>query len=702
MDNNWNKSSADRMVTEFARAAGSDLAFCIYLSRLLGDEPDLVLHGGGNTSVKTATVNVLREEQTALFVKASGYDLSGITPEGFSGMVLDPLRKMRSLDRLPDNDMIRELRKHLLNPDSPVPSVEAFLHAFIPSKFIVHTHPASILALTNQQDAEAKVSEALGNDVSTVPYIRAGFGLAKLAAEAFDRQPEAGGMVLLQHGLVTWGESAQEAYDATIKLVSKAEKWWNERKTATEVATTNIPVNDAWERYVQIAPLLRGILAEPTGEQDHPFRRFVLMPWITAEALEMVNNQDAEKLTTSPPLTPDHLIRTKSKPLFIPNPAYDDLAKLKEQLQAAVQAYVQDYQTYFERHAQRMDSSARRLDPLPRVILLPGIGVVCSGETEKAALIARDITAQSIRVKRWFALSKIEYRGLEEDHLFDMEYFLMQQAKLKKQDAPLQRQVAIITGAAGAIGMGITESLLQNGCHVALTDLAGENLNKSVTELKNRFPNQVFATSTDVTDPESVQNGFREVIRQWGGIDLVIVNAGIAMVSSLAEMDLDGFRRLEKVNVEGTLLVLRQAARLFQLQGTGGDVILISTRNVFAPGAKFGAYSATKAAAHQLGRIASLELADLGVRVNMVAPDAVFSHGQVSSGLWAEVGPERMKSRGLDQAGLEDYYRNRNLLKAKITAEHVARAVLFFATRQTPTTGATLPVDGGLPDSTPR
>ena len=243
---------------------------------------------------------------------------------------------------------------------------------------------------------------------------------------------------------------------------------------------------------------------------------------------------------------------------------------------------------------------------------------------------------------------------------------------------------------------------LQNGCHVAVTDLAGENLDKTAAELEARYPNQVFSTAMDVSDSKSIEDGFRKVIRKWGGIDLIIINAGVAMVSSLSEMDLDAFRRLEKVNVEGTMLLLREAARLFQLQGTGGDVILISTKNVFAPGAKFGAYSATKAASHQLARIASLELAELGVRVNMVAPDAVFSHGQTKSGLWAEVGPDRMKARGLDETGLEEYYRNRNLLKSKVTAEHVARAVLFFATRQTPTTGATLPVDGGLPDATPR
>ncbi|MCI0414123.1 class II aldolase/adducin family protein, partial [bacterium] len=444
MHNKWQASEEKRVIAEFAPATGSDLASCIYVSRLLGNEPDLVLHGGGNTSVKTTTLDVMGAPQTTLFVKGSGFDLSGITSEGFSGILLDPLKRMRSLEKLPDNEMIRELRRHLFNPDSPVPSVEAFLHAFIPSKFIVHTHPASILGLTNQENAAAKVQEALGSNVSTVPYVRAGFGLAKLAAEAFDRQSKAAGMVLLQHGLVTWGDSAEEAYAATIELVSKAENWWNGRMPAAkDVKSTSL--ESAWQRYVQIAPMLRGILAEPTGEQDHPFRRFVLIPWITAEALEMVDDPGVKQLALSPPLTPDHLIRTKSIPVFIADPNYEDHAKLKEQFRSAIQAYAQDYQAYFERHAHRIESGARRLDPLPRVILLPGIGVICGGETEKAALIARDIMAQSIHVKRWFALSGIKYRGLEEDHLFDMEYFLMQQAKLKIHDVPLQRQVAIVT-----------------------------------------------------------------------------------------------------------------------------------------------------------------------------------------------------------------------------------------------------------------
>ncbi len=248
----------------------------------------------------------------------------------------------------------------------------------------------------------------------------------------------------------------------------------------------------------------------------------------------------------------------------------------------------------------------------------------------------------------------------------------------------------------------MARGLLDAGCAVVITDLPGAALDGLAAELRREYPHAVLALPLDVTDEASVAQAFGSVIRTWGGIDLVVVNAGIAHVSPLATMDLEAFRRLERVNVEGTLLVLREAARLFEAQQTGGDVVLVSTKNVFAPGATFGAYSATKAASHQLARIASLELAALGVRVNMVAPDAVFGEAARRSGLWAEVGPGRMRARGLDEKGLEEYYRERNLLKARVTAEHVARAVLFFATRQTPTTGATIPVDGGLPDATPR
>jgi NAD(P)-dependent dehydrogenase (short-subunit alcohol dehydrogenase family) len=331
------------------------------------------------------------------------------------------------------------------------------------------------------------------------------------------------------------------------------------------------------------------------------------------------------------------------------------------------------------------------------------MGVVCTGKDIVAAGIAADITRQAIVTKAKIQVSGGEYRGLSDDHLFDMEYRAFQQNKVKRlQTKPLEGSVALVTGSAGAIGTGIVQKLLDEGCHVALTDLPGEVFDKSVASFRNVFGPFVTGVPLDVTDPDSVAAGFNAVAALWGGVDLIIVNAGIAHVQPLAEMDLERFRKLERVNVDGTLLTLREAARLFKAQATGGDIVVISTKNVFAPGAKFGAYSATKAASHQLARIASLELADLAVRVNMVAPDAVFSHGDKRSGLWAEVGPDRMRARGLDEKGLENYYQSRNLLKARVTAEHVANAVMFFATHQTPTTGATIPVDGGLPDATPR
>ena len=270
------------------------------------------------------------------------------------------------------------------------------------------------------------------------------------------------------------------------------------------------------------------------------------------------------------------------------------------------------------------------------------------------------------------------------------------------EERPLEGKVALVTGAAGAIGFGVCQVLLENGCKLAASDLPGEKLDGFVRDLEELRPGQIMGVGIDVTKPESVAAGFQQVVETLGGLNIIVHNAGIALVSKLIDLELEAFRRLERVNVEGTLLVLAEAARVLIRQGTGGDIVIMSTKSVPSPSAGFGAYSVTKAACHQLGRIASLELAEYDIRVNMVAPDAVFAEGKYKSGLWEEIGADRMKMRGLDEAGLHEYYRNRNLLKAAVTARHVANAVLFLATRQTPTTGATIPVDGGLPDATPR
>lgn len=701
MKNKWRGKKASEYIARYEKRCASDLALRTYTSRLIGEEKELVLHGGGNTSVKSTYANVLGQHIPALFVKASGHDLASIEPAGHVGLDLEYLQRLRSLPELPDATMVNELQTHRLNAEGARPSIESLMHAFIPAKYVDHTHPDAILALTNQRNGDRVIRDAFGKDVVVLNYIKPGFLLAKAASAAFDGAPGCMGMVLMKHGLLTWDDDARSSYEKTIELVTRAEQYLARKikkslkfRRATSTTTTH-------ERYLKIAPILRGLLAIPTEDADRPYRRFVLQPLTKGDVLDLVDSNRGKEIAMSPPLTSDHLIRTKALPLWIDAPPYDDEEEVRKRIANEIADYARRYDNYFEQHASRLSPGLKRFDAMPRVILMPGLGAICAGGNIVEARLVRDITAQTLKTKMKIAAVGT-YEGLGEDHIFDMEYHSLQHAKLAEEEFPLQRSIALITGAAGAIGAGICQGLLENGCHVAATDLAGDRLTELVEELKRTYLDRIIGVPLDVTKPRSVAKGFRQVIQEWGGIDLLVVNAGVAHVSPLADMDTEAFRRVERVNIDGTLHVLSEAARHFKNQNTGGDIVLISTKNVFAPGSTFGAYSATKAAAHQLARIASLELAEIDVRVNMVSPDAVFSHGTRKSGLWGEVGPDRMHARGLDERGLEEYYRNRNLLKAKITATHVAKAVLYFATRQTPTTGATIPVDGGLPDATPR
>jgi NAD(P)-dependent dehydrogenase (short-subunit alcohol dehydrogenase family) len=386
-------------------------------------------------------------------------------------------------------------------------------------------------------------------------------------------------------------------------------------------------------RLAPMAPVIRGLLANPTGNEDMPYDPVILKSLTNTESVEFASSsKNAEAQQYPAPLT-----RGQKPPLFLDAA---DLSAEPENLRKQLSDAISDY--------------SQRHNCKPEIVCFSELGIL--------------------------------YIDHEDND----------------SDLPLKNKVAVVTGAAGAIGYGICRGLLEAGCHLLASDLAGKKLDDFTADLKETGGERAIGVPIDVTDKDSVTQGFERVIQTWGGIDIVVVNAGIPLVSFLKDIDLDAFRELEKVNVEGALLTLAEAGRLFIRQGTGGDIIVISTKNVPSPGAGFGAYSATKAACHQLGRIASIELAQYGIRVNMVAPDGVFSEGKYKSGLWEQIGPDRMQARGLDEKGLQEYYRNRNLLKAKITGKHVANAVLFFATHQTPTTGATIPVDGGLPDATPR
>lgn len=702
MKNRWSNKKAAEFIDKYAPKWGKDLALRIYSSRLIGSEEELVLHGGGNTSVKGIYADILNREVPAIYVKASGHNLENIEPEGYTALDLEYLKELEELTELSVDSMINELLTHRFDARASTPSIESLMHAFLPAKFIDHTHADAILALTNRKGGNETVKEALGDKVQIINYVKPGFDLARAVVQTFRVSPDSMGIVLSKHGLITWGDTAKNSYDTTVELVTKAEKYLNWNKTIHISPDTNTSLEIAKTRYLKIAPVLRGLSAIRTENPDHPYLRFIFNPLITSEILQFLDSKNSKDILLTPPLTSDHIIRTKSLPLWIGEPQFDDPEILRNQLKNAVSTYNKEYNTYFDRFSNKLGAGIHRMDSMPRIIIIPGIGIICTGTDEAASRIARDIIQHTVKVKSIIAQSS-SYEGLSEAELFEMEYFIMQQAKLKSGSGKkLQGEVALITGSAGAIGAGISEALLEEGCHVAISDLAGEKLDTLTSDLKEKYGKRIIGISIDVTDKNSISKGFQKVIEEWGGFDIIIVNAGIAYVSTLENMDLDKFRQLEKVNIEGTLLVLSEASQHFKNQNTGGDIILISTKNVFSPSASFGAYSATKAASHQLARIASLEFAGMDVRVNMVSPDGVFSHGKYKSGLWAEVGPDRMRARNLDEKGLEEYYQNRNMLKSKITASHVASAVMYFATRQSPTTGATIPVDGGLPDATPR
>ena len=704
MNNAWIETEANDFIKTHGSEWGNEIALLAYATRLVGSQPDLAMHGGGNTSLKGRVTTLAGDDVAALFVKASGVAMDTITPSGFVCLDHAYLKKLRTVSSLTDEIMAGEFRMRMLKPGDALPSIETLMHAFIDRTAVVHTHPTAILTLTNRSRGEETIVAALGGGVGVVPYVSSGLALGRAVADELDRGKDNPAIVVMHHGLITWGASPKQAYDNTIEMVNRAEDYIRESRRQIFSLNTATAIETARKRYTKIAPLLRGLLSPASDDPDNPYKKMLLAPLISREALEFLDSPRARDLACTAPLTPDYLVRTKAYPLFIENPDYDDMDVLRRRLAGEIESFSARYDAYVKKYSPRLpEFDASGFDHLPRVVLLPGLGAVCAGPDLGMARIARDITEQALIVKRAICETGGTYLGLTEDHLFDMEFRAFQRAKVAgKGPLPLRGSVAIVTGAAGAIGSGICEELLSQGCTVAATDLAGENLDAMAFTLKGMYGDRALGVPLDVTDSASVSAAFEKTIAAFGGIDIIVINAGLAHVSPLTEMNLDAFRKLERVNIEGTLLLLAQAGKLFKLQNTAGDVVLISTKNVFAPGAKFGAYSATKAASHQLCRIASLEFADMGVRVNMVSPDAVFSHGSRKSGLWAQVGPDRMKARGLDEKGLEEYYRQRNLLKARVTAEHVARAVVFFVTRQTPTTGATLPVDGGLPDSTPR
>lgn len=673
-----------------------ELATRLYTSRLLGLEADLVLHGGGNTSVKLCEKDLTGRDKDVLYVKASGTDLAVMGPEGLVALDLTYLTRLKNLDRLSDEDMANQLLVSRLQADDPPPSIDAWVHAFLPHLYVDHTHADAILILTNQVNGVKLVTTVLGPKVVVCPYVRPGFALGRAVAEVAAAHPDAEAVVVMGHGIFTYADQADLSYRRMIDLVTRAEEWLASRHRPLPPAPA-----PTTEHLARMAQVIRGACAHEAP--DGVPRRFIAEIRTDRDIVAVSLDPAAAEWCRSGVLTPDHVIRTKNQYVYLKSAPEDDSA-LQEYVRKAIGEYLRDYECYFSAgQAVICYGPPRPEDPYPRVFLVAGLGLITLGPTSSAAGVAADIAVHTLRAKikaRDIGL----YQPLPDEHIFDMEFWPLQRRKLGQGPSlSLEGQIAIVTGAGGAIGLGIADRLLAAGAVVTLTDVDQGRLEKVHDILADRFgAGRIHALTMDVTDYSAVASTIIQISTRWGGLDLLVPNAGIAHVANIEDLDPDRLDQVMAVNFKGVFHLLKAAAPVFRRQGTGGNIVIVSTKNVLDPGASFGAYSASKAAAHQLGKIAALEMAKYGVRVNMLNPDAIFGDERVSSKLWDLVGPDRMRSRGLDPAGLREYYRLRNLLQVTVTAEHVGNAVVFFASSLTPTTGATLPIDGGVPGAFPR
>lgn len=695
MQSRWNDADAAAVVARLGGQWGEDLALRVYTSCLIGADKDLVLHGGGNTSVKTEVRDILGAPEEMICVKGSGCDLASIEPHGLPALRLSGLRRLAALETLTDDDLINQLRTHQFDASAPNPSVETLMHAFLPDRFVDHTHADASLVFGNRPEGMAELTDVLGAEVGVLPWIMPGLALARAVAQYRDKNPTSIGLVLHGHGVCSWGPDARTSYERHIQIVHVIERAiaarLDQRQTILSLAAA--PEQEPPRVARNVAPILRCLLAASTTDPLRPQRPLVLEWRPTREALAAAASSEARALFNSAPLTPDHVIRTKG-PYVVADAAEEELAD-------AVTEFTSRYVDYFDRCSAGQDPLPRMLDPFPRVALVRGAGLLAWGKTKKDACIAADIAEHTIRGKaQAHALSS--YQGLDDAALFEMEYWGPELAKLgASREPPLAGQVALVTGAAGAIGVAVTRRLLDGGAHVLVTDLEGEAFERSLLGLAETYGERVHGVAMDVRLEDSVHDAFDECVLRFGGLDVAVANAGIAHVAPMTELTVEDWERVQRVNETGVFLTFREAARVMKQQRLGGRLVLNASKNVPAPGADFVAYSASKAGAVQVARVAALELARHGILVNIVHPDGVFTDAQsgTSSGLWDTVGEDRMRSRGLTPEGLRAHYQSRNLLNIAVTADHVAEAVAFFAEGRTPTTGAALTVDGGLKET---
>ncbi len=658
----WSDAEAKTAIGFYAKqGVGRDLALRVYTTRLLGGDPRLVLHGGGNTSVKTRMTDITGEEIDVLCVKGSGWDMGDIEPPGLPAVRLDAIRRLRALKALSDEEMVNAQRGALMDSTAPNPSVETLLHAFLPHKFVDHTHADAVLSVTDQPDGAKIARDIWGTRAALVPYIMPGFALAQACAAASGKNPDVEGLILLKHGIFSFGETAREAYERMIDLVTLAERRLARAKpVAVRKSIAARPRRIA--RAAEIAPVLRGLTTDGGKPMVMDFRT-------SREMLDYLAQSDLRRFANAGPVTPDHVIRTKPKPLILGAPETGRLDIFRAEAAKAVAKYASDYVGYFSRNNARVGGTKKQLDPVPRVILVEGVGLFGLGASKGAAAIAADLAETTLRV-----IGDAErfgrFRSIPEADIFDMEYWSLEQAKLGKGiEKKLARRIVAVTGGASGIGAATAAAFAAEGAAVAVLDL-------------DPGPGGIRC---DVTDAKSVKKAFETVCERFGGVDIVVSNAGAAWQGRIGDVDEKILRESFELNFYGHQRVAQAALAVMRAQGLGGCLLFNTSKQAVNPGRDFGPYGLPKAATLFLMRQYALDHGEEGIRSNAVNADRIRS-GLLTDRMIAE----RATARGLSAGD----YMSGNLLGREVTAADVARAFVDLALAEK-TTGAVMTVDGG-------
>lgn len=654
MKNLWNDEDAGRCL--------DDLDLRVYTSRLLGQDKSLVLHGGGNTSLKMTEATILGEKEDVLYVKGSGWDLETIEKGGFSPVRMEHLLKLAKLDVLSDPQMVNELLTHMTRAAAPAPSVETILHATLPYKYVDHTHADAVVTITNSNQGEARIREIYGDSVVLIPYVMPGFDLARLCAQKFAEEStsETIGMVLMNHGIFSFGDTAKLAYGRMIELVTKAECYLAEQGAwDLSLGPASVSFPESFRR-MEVAELRRAL----SNAAGFPL---ILSARSGDKGLAFARREDVSTISQQGPATPDHVIRTKRVPM----------------LGRDVAGYVSDYRAYFERHSQHAKTPLTMLDPAPRAVLDTELGLCAVGRSAKDASIVAEIYDHTMDIISRATLLG-GFRTLPAQDIFDVEYWDLEQAKLRKGGKPpvFSGEVALVTGAASGIGKACVDSLLARGAAVI-----GLDIDPRIGPLYSRH--DFLGIACDLTDERSLGIALEQGIRAFGGLDMLILNAGIFPASQRIDTLATGaWRKVMAINLDSNLVLMRECHPLLKAAPNGGRVVIIGSKNVPAPGPGAAAYSSAKAALNQLARVAALEWGSDGIRINSLHPNAVFD-----TAIWTdEVLASRAKHYGLTV----DEYKTNNVLKVEVKSRDVAELAaemcgLLFAK----TTAAQVPVDGG-------